>query len=169
MNMYNEGSQHDCLEMPWKFIVQLLNVPSGVTDCIRCDVVWQISCISNSWHEDDVGSVTVDIVEVDCGSIAFVEEGTNVLDKIFEASLFCLSDVELMYWDKCDSFLCFEMEHICWASTPASYKCVTVDANTVIRVNLNKRCFVRNLFHNVNEGVFSDNVFRIPDFIYFWK
>ena len=45
-------------------------------------------------HEGDVASVTFDIV--DSGSIAFVEEGITVLDKILEASLFFLSDVELM-------------------------------------------------------------------------
>ena len=84
------------LEIIWRFFVQLLNVPFGIIDCIRCAVLWQISCISNSWHEGDVVSVAVDIVDVDCGSIAFVEEGTNVLDKILKASLFCLSDVELM-------------------------------------------------------------------------
>ena len=78
------------------FFVQLLNVPFGIIDSIRCDVLWQISCISNSWHEVDVASVAVDIVDVDCGSIAFVKEGINVLDKILKASLFCLSDVELM-------------------------------------------------------------------------
>ena len=76
--------------------MQLLNVPFGIIDCTRWDVLWQISCISNSWHEGDVASAAVDIVDVDCGSIAFVEEGTNVLDKILKASLFCLSDVELM-------------------------------------------------------------------------
>ena len=79
-------------------------------------------------HEGDVASVTFDIV--DSGSIAFVEEGITVLDKILEASLFFLSDVELMLWDKVDSFLCFVMERVCWASFPAWYKCVTVDAST---------------------------------------
>ena len=96
MNKYNGGSKHDCLEKPWKFIVQLLNVPFGITDCIRCNVLWQIFSISNSWHEGDVASVTVDIVEVYFSSFAFAEEGTNILDKILEASLFCLSDIELM-------------------------------------------------------------------------
>ena len=62
------------LEIIWRFFVQLLNVPFGIIDCIRCAVLWQISCISNSWHEGDVVSVAVDIVDVDCGSIAFVEK-----------------------------------------------------------------------------------------------
>ena len=43
-----------------------------------------------------VAVVTVDIVEVCCGYIVFVEEGTNVFNKIYEASLFFLSNVEMM-------------------------------------------------------------------------
>ena len=49
----------------------------------------------NSWHEGGVASVTVDIAGVEWGSIAFVE-GTNVLDKILEPSLFCISDIVVM-------------------------------------------------------------------------
>lgn len=54
MIVYNERNQDDCLEKPWKYIVQLLNIPCGITDFIRCDVLWQIFGIYNSWNEGDV-------------------------------------------------------------------------------------------------------------------
>ena len=98
----------------WKFMVQFVKVPLGITDCISD--LWALEFLSSSTIEDEDDEAEV--------------VGSRDIDNILELFLFCSSDTGEIKCDKVDSLLCLSIEQICWVSTPAWYKCITVEALT---------------------------------------
>ena len=89
-------NQNYCFESPSNFIMQLLNIPFGIIDFNKmrhCATdILQFMQQNGFFH---LFYVSV-FVESDSDSFVSVGEGMNLCDKILEASLFYLSNVEQM-------------------------------------------------------------------------